>query len=64
VLPRWLQERGVSLVLAGGLGSRAQALFGAAGIQVVTGAPSAAAGEVVQAYLNGTLTTGVNACDH
>lgn len=28
------------------------------------GAPSAPADEVVQAYLNGTLTTGVNACDH
>jgi ATP-binding protein involved in chromosome partitioning len=64
VLPRWLQERGVTLVLAGGMGSRAQARFGDAGIQVVTGAPSAPAADVVQGYLNGTLTTGINACDH
>jgi ATP-binding protein involved in chromosome partitioning len=64
VLPRWLQERGVSLVLAGGMGSRAQALFEEAGIQVVTGLLSVPADEVVQAYLNGALTTGANACDH
>mgnify|MGYP001222457116 CR=1 FL=1 len=64
VLPRWLQEQGVDLVLAGGMGSRAQALFGEAGIRVVTGIQSAPAEEIVQAYLNGTLTTGVNVCDH
>jgi predicted Fe-Mo cluster-binding NifX family protein len=54
----------VNLVLAGGMGSRAQALFEEAGIQVVTGVLSIPADEVVQAYLNGTLTTGANACDH
>jgi predicted Fe-Mo cluster-binding NifX family protein len=63
-LPQWLQERGVTVVLAGGMGSRAQTLFGSAGIQVVTGVQSAPAEEVVMAYLNGSLTTGVNACDH
>lgn len=64
VLPQWLHEQGVNLVLAGGMGSRAQTLFGEAGIRVVTGVPSLPAEEVVQAYLNGTLTTGVNTCDH
>ncbi len=64
VLPEWLQTQGVNLVLAGGMGSRAQTLFAEAGIRVVTGVPSVPAEEVVQAYLNGTLTTGVNACDH
>jgi predicted Fe-Mo cluster-binding NifX family protein len=64
VLPRWLREQGVNLVLAGGMGSRARALFAEAGIQVVTGVLSELADEVVRAYLNGTLTTGANACDH
>jgi predicted Fe-Mo cluster-binding NifX family protein len=64
VLPQWLKEQGVNLVLAGRMGSRAGTLFGEAGIRVVTGVPSVPAEEVVRAYLNGTLTTGVNACDH
>jgi ATP-binding protein involved in chromosome partitioning len=64
VLPRWLQEQGVNLVLAGGMGSSARTLCGDAGIQVVTGVPSAPADEIVRAYLDGTLTTGVHECDH
>lgn len=64
VLPVWLRDQGVNIVLAGGMGSRAQALFGEAGIKVVTGVASAPAEEVVQAYLSGTLESGVNACDH
>jgi predicted Fe-Mo cluster-binding NifX family protein len=64
LLPRWLHERGVTHVLAGGMGARAQALFAQAGVQVVPGIASARPEEVVHAYLNGTLTTGTNACDH
>ncbi len=64
LLPKWLQERGVNVVLAGGMGARAQALFTEAGIRVITGVPGAPADELVSAYLNGTLTTGANVCDH
>jgi predicted Fe-Mo cluster-binding NifX family protein len=63
VLPRWLQNQGLDLVLAGGMRWRAQAFLGEAGIRVVTGVPSAPVEEVAQVYLHGTLTTGVNACD-
>jgi len=64
VLPRWLAEQGCSVVLAGGMGRRAQQLFQASGIEVVCGAPSLEAEELARRYLAGTLPTGENPCDH
>jgi len=64
LLPRWLGEMGVNLIIAGGMGSRAQGLFAQAGVKVVTGAPSGKPESVVMEYLNGTLSTGANVCDH
>jgi Mrp family chromosome partitioning ATPase/predicted Fe-Mo cluster-binding NifX family protein len=64
VLPQWLGERKVNVVIAGGMGSRAQALFAQNGIQVVIGATAGTPETVVNAYLNGTLQTGANICDH
>lgn len=64
LLPPWLKERGVNLVIAGGMGSRAHSLFQAASIEVLSGAPSETAAALVQQYLDGTLVTGANACDH
>ena len=43
LLPRWLHEQGVNIVIAGGLG-QAQQLFAQSGITVVVGAPSLAGG--------------------
>ena len=42
LLPPWLAERGVKVVIAGGMGQRAVALFNQQGIQVHVGAPAAA----------------------
>ncbi len=64
LLPRWLHEQGVSLVIAGGMGQRAQQLFGQSGVKVVVGAPAEAPEALVSAYLNGTLQCGGNTCDH
>ena len=64
LLPRWLAEKGVTLVIAGGMGMRAQQIFTANNIEVVAGAAAAAPGAVVTAYLAGTLVTGANACSH
>lgn len=64
VLPAWLHEQGADVIIAGGMGSRAQMLFQQNGIEVVTGAPSVSAEQAVEAYLAGTLETGANACDH
>jgi predicted Fe-Mo cluster-binding NifX family protein len=64
LLPPWLKERGVDLIIAGGMGSRAHTLFQAASIEVLTGAPAESAAILVRQYLDGNLVTGENACDH
>lgn len=64
LLPRWLRGHGVNLVIAGGMGSRARALFEEALIKVVTGAPAREPDVLVRDYLDGTLATGPNECDH
>ena len=64
LLPPWLAERGAEIIIAGGMGQRAQALFAAHGIQVVVGAPAEEPERLVLAYLQGTLEVGENACDH
>jgi predicted Fe-Mo cluster-binding NifX family protein len=64
LLPRWLAQRGAKLVIAGGMGVRAQELFAQNGITVVTGASALTPEELVNAYLQGNLQTGANVCDH
>ncbi len=64
LLPPWLKERAVNLIIAGGMGSRAHSLFQTASIEVLTGAPAETAASLVQRYLDGRLTTGENACNH
>jgi predicted Fe-Mo cluster-binding NifX family protein len=64
LLPRWLAQQGANVILAGGMGARAQGLFTEAGIRVVTGAPSAPPEQVAEAFLAGTLQVGKNVCDH
>lgn len=63
-LPKWLQQQGADLVIAGGMGMRAQQFLEQFGIQVIVGAPSAPPEEVARAWLDGTLQTGGNICDH
>jgi len=64
VLPRWLHQQGASIIIAGGMGSRAQSLFAENGIEVVVGALGDEPEKVATAYLNGTLKAGDNVCDH
>lgn len=64
VLPAWLGEQKVNVIIAGGMGQRAQQLFAQQGIQVIVGAPAAAAEELAAAWMAGTLVSGANACDH
>jgi len=63
-LPRWLHENNVSVIIAGGMGQRAQQLFTQNDIKVVTGASGQTPEELVSAYLQNTLETGDNICDH
>jgi len=64
VLPRWLAEQGAEIILAGGMGSRAQNLFAENGIQVIVGAPAKAPEDLARDYMAGTLEAGDNVCDH
>ena len=64
VLPAWLHEQGANVIIAGGMGSRAQQLFAQNDITVVVGAASGTAQELASAYLEGTLQAGENICDH
>jgi len=64
LLPRWLAEKGVQVIIAGGMGSRAQDLFAGSKITVVVGAPAETPERLVAGYLDGTLKTGDNVCDH
>ncbi|MFH0788614.1 MAG: iron-sulfur cluster carrier protein MrpORP [Pseudomonadota bacterium] len=64
LLPRWLGEKGVNLIIAGGMGQRAVSLFNERGIKVLTGAPQLAPEALIAQYVNQTLITGDNVCDH
>lgn len=64
LLPPWLAERGANVIIAGGMGQRAQELFAQQGIQVVVGAPAETPEKLVADYLAGTLHVGSNVCDH
>jgi predicted Fe-Mo cluster-binding NifX family protein len=64
VLPRWLHEQGTDVIIAGGMGARALELFAQNGIEVITGAPVAAPEDLVRSYLDRSLQTGANLCDH
>jgi len=64
LLPRWLQEQGATVIIAGGMGQRAQGLFAQNQIKVVTGAPAETPDVLVADYLAGTLQLGSNTCDH
>lgn len=64
LLPVWLAEEGVSAIIASGMGSRAQALFRENRIEVIIGALEDDPEQLVLHYIQGTLATGDNICDH
>ncbi len=64
LLPRWLKEKGAEMVIAGGMGQRAQTLFAEQGIKVVVGASSETPERLVLSSLAGTLQLSGNMCDH
>lgn len=63
ILPKWLGEMDVNLVLAGGLGPKAQSLLTEQGVTAISGCPSLEPETVVQQYFNGSLSTSDNSCD-
>ena len=64
LLPRWLREQGVQVVIAGGIGQRALTLFAQNGIQVRAGFAAAPVEQLVTSFLQGQLTGTPQGCAH
>ncbi len=62
LLPRWLHEQGVQVIIAGGMGQRALSLFAENGITVKSGAAGKTPEELAQSFLEGRLNSGPSAC--
>jgi len=62
-LPRFLAEKGVNTIIAGGMGPRAQNLFSQSNIAVVVGVQGAV-DEVIKQYLADELKVGTDLCGH
>ncbi len=64
ILPQWLSGFNVDLVIAGGMGQRAQQLFEQNNIELIVGAIDNSPQELVEQYMNNQLQSGQNICDH
>ncbi|TCS40372.1 NifB/NifX family molybdenum-iron cluster-binding protein [Reinekea marinisedimentorum] len=64
LLPKWLGDHHVSMVITGGMGQRAISLCNDNGINVVLGAQPQPAAVLIDDFLAGRLQAGGNACDH
>ena len=64
LLPKWLSEKGVTDIIAGGMGQKAIELFNQYGVNAFVGAPKLSANELVQDFVNNNLVLSANRCDH
>ena len=64
VLPKWLAGMHVNLIIASGMGRRAQQLFAQNNINVIIGAPANEPQQLVRQYLDDQLQYGQNICEH
>ena len=62
--PAFLRELGCSVIIAGGMGTRAQDLFRQNNIEVFIGVSNVSLQELVKTYLAENLKSGDNLCDH
>jgi len=60
-LPQFLHDKGVTCIIAGGMGRHASGLFAEQGIQTIIGI-NGGIDEVVDKIINGTLKGGENIC--
>lgn len=62
-LPKFIAEKGIHVIIAGGMGATAQELFKENGVDVVVGAQGNLE-DVIGGYVNGKLETVGNGCSH
>ena len=60
-LPQFLSEKGVGLIIAGGMGRRAEALFAEKNIQILVGV-TGRVDKVIEKLISGTLEGGETLC--
>jgi len=63
VLPNMLKEKGINVVIAGGIGQKAVQFFNDMGIKIISGA-SGLIEENLEQFLNGLLEDGGQICSH
>jgi ATP-binding protein involved in chromosome partitioning len=64
VYPKFLADQGVQVIIAGGMGQKAQDLFAQNNIEVHMGVNNGSPKALVEDYLSNQLKTGQNLCDH
>lgn len=64
VLPKWLADKGVTDVIAGGMGAKAINIFNYNNVNVFVGAPRTTATELVTGFLENSIRFTANYCDH
>ncbi len=64
VIPKWLADNDVSVVITGGMGPRAIQLLESLGIKVIIGIRSDKPEDILKKFLDGNLESGENVCDH
>ena len=64
LLPVWLAEQGISVIIASGMGSRAQELFRQNRIKVVINVLEGNPEKAILDYIGGRLEVGDDVCDH
>lgn len=64
VYPRFLADHGVDVIIAGGMGQKAQDLFAQNNIRVYMGVRGGKPSELVNDYFKNQLQTGENLCSH
>lgn len=62
--PAWVGSKGATVVIAGGMGEKAKALFRKENIEFFVGAQIEVPRKLVEDFLSGTLVTGNNSCNH
>lgn len=62
--PKFLADLGVDMIIAGGMGQKAQSLFSQNEIEFAIGVEGGSPRELVQDYLANRLNSGENLCDH
>lgn len=64
VLPKWLAEIGATDIISGGMGQKAIQIFNHHKVNVFVGANQLQAKELVEGFVDGSLSFSSNYCDH